>query len=243
MSDILYYDQECEICESLVQFFQDKNPVNKPIIKEVSNSEHNQKECLASTGMQQYPCLVSEDGVLWDVQEIIEKFEAYHEDVAVFQLYMHAECPFCQKVVTHIKELHLEQSILCCDIQDSQNEKALIDLTNSKRIPCLKKLDNSFMYESDAIISYITSMVRPIEDRIREAIMESIPDSEVHVYDPNCDQTHFEAVVISDTFKHLSLVKQHQMVMKAVADLMKDTVHDVALKTFTVQGWADKRNG
>ena len=47
---------------------------------------------------------------------------------------------------------------------------------------------------------------------IKSIILNAIPDATVFVLDPQNDGVHFEALVISDSFTGLSLVKQHQLV-------------------------------
>ena len=77
-----------------------------------------------------------------------------------------------------------------------------------------------------------------VED-IKQVIQAAVPDATVLVADPNNDGEHFEAVVISESFKTLALVKQHQVVMKALKEKFETTVHALALKTFTPEKWAE----
>lgn len=49
--------------------------------------------------------------------------------------------------------------------------------------------------------------------------------------------THIRLMIISDQFQGLSRVQQHQKVYDVLAPEMKDTLHAVALKTFTPQTW------
>lgn len=75
-------------------------------------------------------------------------------------------------------------------------------------------------------------------DEINSRIKKSIPDATVYVVNPRQDNKHFEAIVISASFDSLSLVKQHQVVMNSVKDIMeKDRLHALALKTFTPAKW------
>jgi len=76
-------------------------------------------------------------------------------------------------------------------------------------------------------------------ENIKANIKTAIPDATVHVRDPYQDGQHFEAYVISSSFEGLSLVKQHQMVLKALKnELDANVVHALALKTFTPERWA-----
>ena len=74
-------------------------------------------------------------------------------------------------------------------------------------------------------------------DKIKERILEVIPDATVMVGDPRNDGVHLEAFVISESFVGQSLVKQHQTVMNALKEEFKDELHALALKTFTPEKW------
>jgi acid stress-induced BolA-like protein IbaG/YrbA len=79
-------------------------------------------------------------------------------------------------------------------------------------------------------------------ESIKETILEAIPDAEVYVVDPNNDGEHFESIVISESFNGLMLVKQHQMVMKALKERFSTDVHALALKTFTPEKWKTEKS-
>lgn len=70
---------------------------------------------------------------------------------------------------------------------------------------------------------------------IKETIQAALPDATIYVADP--DGEHFEAIVISPTFEGMMLVKQHQLVMKALKEKFATTVHSLALKTYTPEKW------
>ena len=76
-------------------------------------------------------------------------------------------------------------------------------------------------------------------DLIYERIASVLPNASITVADPHHDQTHFEALVISDQFEGMSRVKRHQMVMKSLQNEMQSNyVHALALKTMTPSEWA-----
>jgi acid stress-induced BolA-like protein IbaG/YrbA len=53
---------------------------------------------------------------------------------------------------------------------------------------------------------------------------------------------HFEATVISASFIGKSLVQQHRMVYSALGRRMEsEEIHALALKTYTPDGWQNKR--
>jgi len=76
-------------------------------------------------------------------------------------------------------------------------------------------------------------------DDIKQTIEKAVPDSTAHVSDPQMDGQHLEAIVISPTFEGLTLVKQHQMVMKALKHAFANHVHALGLTTFTPEKWTE----
>jgi acid stress-induced BolA-like protein IbaG/YrbA len=76
-------------------------------------------------------------------------------------------------------------------------------------------------------------------DEMKETIRAAVPEAEVHIYDP--DGQHFQALVISPAFEKMPLVRQHQMVMKALKEAFETSVHALGLKTFTPEKWANEK--
>ena len=66
---------------------------------------------------------------------------------------------------------------------------------------------------------------------IVQLIQESIPDAEVRIDDLRGDGDHYAATVLSDSFKGISRVQQHQLVYKALKGRMGEQLHALALKT------------
>ncbi len=77
---------------------------------------------------------------------------------------------------------------------------------------------------------------------IQKTIEEAIAGSTAHVLDPMNDGQHLQALVISPAFEGLSLIKQHQMVMRPLKEAFTQYVHALGLKTFTPQKWEAARN-
>lgn len=79
-------------------------------------------------------------------------------------------------------------------------------------------------------------MVEPnvVEERIRSGITDV---RHVEVRDLTGTQDHYEAVVVSPAFAGLSRIEQHQLVYRALGELMSGPVHALALKTFTPERW------
>jgi len=44
---------------------------------------------------------------------------------------------------------------------------------------------------------------------------------------------HFNVVIVSDKFKDLNSIKRHQLVYKAVNDIMNTEIHALSMKTYT----------
>jgi acid stress-induced BolA-like protein IbaG/YrbA len=74
-------------------------------------------------------------------------------------------------------------------------------------------------------------------DEIKSIIAQALPDAKIAVLDPYQDGEHFQALVVSEAFEGLSLVKQHQLVMKPLKEAFATSVHALALKTLTPSQW------
>jgi len=79
-------------------------------------------------------------------------------------------------------------------------------------------------------------------DDIKQTIEAALPDASVYVADPNNDGEHFQAIVISPSFESMMLVKQHQVVMKALKEKFETSVHALALKTFSPEKWEQEKD-
>ena len=53
------------------------------------------------------------------------------------------------------------------------------------------------------------------------------------------DGTHFEAIIVSDSFVNQSMIKQHQLVYKALGEMMKQEIHALSIKTYTPEQWKE----
>ena len=77
---------------------------------------------------------------------------------------------------------------------------------------------------------------------IESIIKKNIPDAKILISNINNDGEHFEAVVISKSFDNLSLLKQHQAIMKPLTAEFKEKVHALAVKTFSLEKWEKTKN-
>jgi len=76
---------------------------------------------------------------------------------------------------------------------------------------------------------------------IQKIIEQAVPQSTVYVLDPMNDGQHLQAYVISPAFEGMMLIKQHQMVMGALAQALATSVHAMGLKTFTPERWEQEK--
>ena len=68
-----------------------------------------------------------------------------------------------------------------------------------------------------------------LETRLRTAF----PDAEITITDLAGDGDHYKARIVSSQFKGLPRVRQHQLVNKALADVLGGALHALALETAT----------
>ncbi len=75
-------------------------------------------------------------------------------------------------------------------------------------------------------------------DEIRSLIAQSLPEARVDVQDLDGIGQHFQAVVVSERFAGLTLIKQHKLVYEAVqAQIDSGYLHALTLKTYTPEQW------
>ena len=68
-------------------------------------------------------------------------------------------------------------------------------------------------------------------DFIVAKLKENIPSAKVTATDLTGGGDHWRVVIKASEFKDKSLVEQHQMVYRALGDLMKKEIHALALDT------------
>ena len=66
---------------------------------------------------------------------------------------------------------------------------------------------------------------------IEALIRTALPDARVNVEDLAGDGDHYAASVVSETFRGISRVKQHQIVYAALRGRMSGELHALALQT------------
>lgn len=60
-----------------------------------------------------------------------------------------------------------------------------------------------------------------------------LPDADIEMIDLAGDNDHWKAVIVSEQFRGLSRVAQHQLVYRALGDKMGGELHALALETRT----------
>jgi len=76
-------------------------------------------------------------------------------------------------------------------------------------------------------------------DKIKELIENGMNAEHVKVVG---DGSHFEAVIVSNEFEGKSLIQRHQVVYKALGDSMKEDIHALSMKTYTLEQWQSMSN-
>lgn len=75
-------------------------------------------------------------------------------------------------------------------------------------------------------------MVTP--DSIKQSILAGLDCTHVEVAG---DGHHWEAVIVSEAFRGLPKVRQHQLVYAALGERMREEIHALSMKTLTPEQW------
>ena len=78
-------------------------------------------------------------------------------------------------------------------------------------------------------------MMHPEE--VQKVLTTAFHNGQVEVQDTTGTMDHFQVLIISPDFAGKTMVEQHQMVYRALGDLMKEAIHALALKTYTPEQW------
>ena len=81
-------------------------------------------------------------------------------------------------------------------------------------------------------------MVTP--DDVKNYIAAGLPCTHLEV---EGDGPHFFATIVSEEFRGLTMIRQHQRVYAAMGDRMKAEVHALSMKTYTPEKWAQLNGG
>ncbi|HNO74061.1 BolA family protein [Nitrosomonas mobilis] len=72
-------------------------------------------------------------------------------------------------------------------------------------------------------------------ESIEHSIRASLPCEWVSV--EGDDGHHFNAVIVSDQFEGKSMIQQHQLVYRALGGRMREEIHALSMKTYTITQW------
>jgi len=76
------------------------------------------------------------------------------------------------------------------------------------------------------------------KDEILRTLEEALVDAEVVV--KSDDETHFEAIIISDQFEGKSRIARHQLVYGCLGDAVGNEIHALSIKAYTNNEWKDQ---
>jgi acid stress-induced BolA-like protein IbaG/YrbA len=71
-------------------------------------------------------------------------------------------------------------------------------------------------------------MVTP--EQVQSYIEKGLPCTEVRVMG---DGQHFEALIVSDSFRGKSRIQRHQLVYAALGERMREEIHALSMRTLT----------
>ena len=87
------------------------------------------------------------------------------------------------------------------------------------------------------------SVQSQIESKLVSALqlkhLEVTNESSNHNVPPG-SESHFKVVLVSHEFDGLNLVGRHRLVNKILAEELQNSIHALALHTYTEQEWYDK---
>lgn len=70
-------------------------------------------------------------------------------------------------------------------------------------------------------------------DDLERRLRDAFPDATIEITDLAGDGDHYKARIVSTVFTGLSRVKQHQLVNRALGDILGGVLHALALETVT----------
>lgn len=78
-----------------------------------------------------------------------------------------------------------------------------------------------------------------VESDIQIMLRDNLPDAKVIVHSD--DNTHFDAIVVTDAFINKKAVERQKIVYAIIGPhITNGSIHALSLKTFTQQEWQEK---
>ncbi|MGB1157809.1 MAG: BolA family protein [Porticoccaceae bacterium] len=75
-----------------------------------------------------------------------------------------------------------------------------------------------------------------LEDQFAPAVLEVTNESYMHSV-PAGSESHFKVVIVADKFQSMRAVQRHQLIYEALAEQLQQSVHALALHTYTHTEW------
>jgi len=69
------------------------------------------------------------------------------------------------------------------------------------------------------------------QSELQARLEAAFPGADIHIDDLAGDGDHYKARIVAEAFRGLPRVRQHQLVNKALADLLSGPLHALALET------------
>lgn len=83
---------------------------------------------------------------------------------------------------------------------------------------------------------------KKLADAFKPLHLEVINESGNHNV-PEGSESHFKVVVVSPEFSGKNLLARHRMINAALADELKNSIHALAIHTYTEDEWNDMSGG
>jgi len=75
-----------------------------------------------------------------------------------------------------------------------------------------------------------------LEDQFAPAVLEVTNESYMHSV-PEGSESHFKVVIVAEKFQSMRAVQRHQLIYEALAEQLQQSVHALALHTYTHTEW------
>lgn len=69
------------------------------------------------------------------------------------------------------------------------------------------------------------------ETKLNQVLINKFPDAEIKIIDLAGDQDHYSLEIKSSQFEGLTIIQQHKLVKKALADVLVSELHAITIKT------------
>ena len=83
---------------------------------------------------------------------------------------------------------------------------------------------------------------KKLADDYKPLHLEVINESSNHNV-PEGSESHFKVVVVSPNFSGKNLLARHRMINATLADELKDSIHALAIHTYTEEEWKEETSG